>query len=941
MLSHSTPSKSRPIPPARMRRARTPSLPIHPPPPYAPPGSTDMILNSPVSVTSQLISTRSPDVVRSESSITSAVEEWMNEKSRVELSNLLVAAGDIIKSRETELGLTSTLCKNLYQENYTLKTKHDALLARIPSRDDSPPGSPPCTLSPLPSSDSAFTSDSRPNSPEVESPIRHIRRVSVTTGELSLLSDQNAELLDKLEKLEEESAHADLAGKRKLRKLEKEIAGLRAELEKTREKGEELEQNMKKRGIGLTTEEEEEARRKREEREERLRLLKEKSGLSSSRESSLQDIKDFAPAPELPRVRARTLSHSKAPIINLGTKPIAQPPIPEDVPLPISTPICASASGDSYFPMESSISGSSLSSTQSTPQLEYALISQLLAKIRELEDTNSQIASEQKSTADRLLAAQRDAETLRRAYECLGDGASELQIITEDIEEESETSPSTPLRNRVVTGTTVKFSSLRRSIGGDISRLGLTDDFSEDIPSGFMKQDSNGSMLDLDDSSPLLQKGKITSQKPRKSIVALFDVQQADQNRRPAYPSRLTVSPGFRALSPIPFPKGLADNCTWSAAGMDSLEETHSPSSSPGSPSPSVYASPLLNLTSSNLDLLSSGPSLLGLPNARGLHSLGSELGSEFGEDWGSGNHHLRATSIGDMSAFWNRDNSVVGTPSSPSTAPEFVLLSASTSPLSDSVWEDVDESPRPAATSAASASASASGTEVGTPTKSRHPNGLQLQLVIEPATPIPSEVVKASPPFRSSPLGASVSTSTLALSESRSSRNLRLSQTVRARTNRWVERVEKRYQESPGIPDDEPSSAIVRKRRPLLGLQKRQRNASTALDDTFEEVAQAISRSFSGSSIEYRRFSEEVEIDGDSGSALRHEVVGPRDDILAMVSQKKKQGFVGFVLEVWLWLQFAIVVCVFLWAMARRGPKSVLEDAERRRVEMQRSSRR
>lgn len=112
-------------------------------------------------------------------------------------------------------------------------------------------------------------------------------------------------------------------------------------------------------------------------------------------------------------------------------------------------------------------------------------------------------------------------------------------------------------------------------------------------------------------------------------------------------------------------------------------------------------------------------------------------------------------------------------------------------------------------------------------------------------------------------------------------------------------------------------------------------------MDDTFEEVAQVISRSFSASSRDNRRFAEEDEIDGDNGSALRREIVVPQDDVLAVVSQKRKQGFVGFVLEVWLWLQFAIVVCVFLWAMARRGPKSVLEDAERRRVEMQRSARR
>ena len=50
------------------------------------------------------------------------------------------------------------------------------------------------------------------------------------------------------------------------------------------------------------------------------------------------------------------------------------------------------------------------------------------------------------------------------------------------------------------------------------------------------------------------------------------------------------------------------------------------------------------------------------------------------------------------------------------------------------------------------------------------------------------------------------------------------------------------------------------------------------------------------------------------------------------MAARPRREGFVGLLLEVWLWLQFAVVIMVFLWAMARRGPKSVLEDAERRR---------
>ena len=43
--------------------------------------------------------------------------------------------------------------------------------------------------------------------------------------------------------------------------------------------------------------------------------------------------------------------------------------------------------------------------------------------------------------------------------------------------------------------------------------------------------------------------------------------------------------------------------------------------------------------------------------------------------------------------------------------------------------------------------------------------------------------------------------------------------------------------------------------------------------------------------------------------------------------------GVGGCILEVWLWLQFIIVIALFLWTMAKRGPKVVLE-AERRNAQ-------
>lgn len=72
----------------------------------------DTILDSPISVTAQLVSSRSTTPADGDSAAASAyvdadfaMEEWRNEKSREELSDLLVVAGDIIKSRGTGLSI--------------------------------------------------------------------------------------------------------------------------------------------------------------------------------------------------------------------------------------------------------------------------------------------------------------------------------------------------------------------------------------------------------------------------------------------------------------------------------------------------------------------------------------------------------------------------------------------------------------------------------------------------------------------------------------------------------------------------------------------------------------------------------------------------------------------------------------------------------------------
>ena len=74
---------------------RDPSLPFHPPPPYAP---RDMVDDSPDSMSAQLVAPPAEDgnVLN-----TPTMETWIKEKSREELSDLLVAAEDIIKTRES------------------------------------------------------------------------------------------------------------------------------------------------------------------------------------------------------------------------------------------------------------------------------------------------------------------------------------------------------------------------------------------------------------------------------------------------------------------------------------------------------------------------------------------------------------------------------------------------------------------------------------------------------------------------------------------------------------------------------------------------------------------------------------------------------------------------------------------------------------------------
>ncbi|KAG5639680.1 hypothetical protein H0H81_005863 [Sphagnurus paluster] len=430
MLASSLNETPRPRPPAKVRRS---SALLHaastPPPSYAaaftltPDGKPrmDTLLGSPMAATFQRVAwdlagdRETPPVPETQEDV-----DWMNERSREELSELLVKADDLIKERENELEMASAVCKNLYDNNVVLKSKHQQLLARLPSTPSPTPS--PEVLS---RSSSRYSVNlSRPISEYESSPVDtykgHARKISVSTAEISHLADQNAELLDKLERLESESLSADQSGRRALKRLEKEILTLREELEKTQAKSEELEQKTKA-GFGWDSEKVvNEVLRKKEEREAKLRAMRNLGQGRQDEEDEDSEIRDFAP-------EGSTFGGPNGTFSFTPRKP-------------------------------SSIGRPTYGSAPLTPYPESHLIAQLLEKIQELEHTNGRILDQQAETANQLNAMQRETEHISKVYEYFADAN-----ITEagDVDGISDGGRSRD--------DTIRFKSFRRNLEGDFS----------------------------------------------------------------------------------------------------------------------------------------------------------------------------------------------------------------------------------------------------------------------------------------------------------------------------------------------------------------------------------------------------------------------------------------------------------------------------------------
>ncbi|KAF8165737.1 hypothetical protein B0H34DRAFT_250874 [Crassisporium funariophilum] len=787
------PETPRPLPPAKARRAALLKSSSTPPPAYGSPftfpsrQARQEILGSPMSATFHMVGWDARPAEPSSPAPIGDEVDRMNDKSREELEELLNKAGDIMKKRENDLGVASAMCKDLYKDNVALKSKHQALLARIqmsPTRSTSSPGalsdmlhggdSMTMTYS---NSDSALGLISSPRPSFVRG---HTRKVSVSTADISLLADQNAELLDKLEKLEEETTTTDQAGRRELKRLEKEIAFLREALEKTQAKSEELEEKVHGAVVG-------EAWRKKKEREEKFRAMR-NLGRETNQEGD-DGVRNFAPEG----------SKFGGPSDGFTFFPTAESPDPRR-----------------GLPIRESTSDMELDLAGLFPHPEHALISQLLVKVQELEDTNTRILKQQTETATQLSAVKRDTDHITKVYECLADpNTVELELETDGNEE-----------RKVSSTQTIKFRSLRRDIDSQFLSEGhIIPDFT-------------------------------VATKNRKTVMGLFD----DDNPISTYPTSQSDNPPT-PFEASPWTDSYRSRLSWQSTEQRGLE-------SPGALSPLHFFSPPTQILQ-ELSPLGSRPTLL------------SELDKELGDTWDTGmnknNHHLRTSSLYDLSQF-----SVPPSPSPTSRA------------LSRRASDELDfEAHR----------------KGGLCTPLPMSAGL-LRLSVEPPTP-----VKMVP----------------RTDNTRSPRVQRMSDTLRSRTGRWVDR---RFKE--GRPQSAKAAAMESKKSRLaaeedanLGFQKRLSNSINAMVEKFDSLSmndKTNSRSRSTSGVEVAPLSP-LNLPQDNALQLR---IAHSPEKVRM---RQKNAFGAILLELWLWLQFAIIIFVFVYTMAKRGPKVVLVDAEQKRT--------
>jgi hypothetical protein len=534
-----------------------------------------------------------------------------------------------------ELSLAANLGKTLLETNKALKLRHDALLSRLPVMQSQPsthaPTSRAAAKSKHPQNDPWTTDDDVPTSAlhsrtssiigsasgsRTHSPTNslnhtlayrgHARRISASPSALLSLSENNAELISELTILRASTDSAQIDGARRLRKLEREIGGLKAELDASQRTNAELEEIVK-------GQMDEDRKRDREERLRKLRLVEDAQDQAKD-----QEIRDFAPQ-----------GQGADAWDSVGT-----PRMTRKIPPPISTDLPFDSDREApQSAYDASVSSATSSHFDPISAGEYAVVAQLYRKVEELQEANAELGARNFIIHERLARAERDALEIKRVYDEIGEeiDAEADGELSEPGDGSKSTlrgrkSPSTSLRTPRASITPRPNSSWTHR---SKNRSGLADPFLEETST----KKSRAGARALGNKHMYKGTRALKSRKPLTDTLFAPPSTQDDGGNAPSIvlvPSRSPRSRSklkgkgkarpksllFRPPSPLDV-LGIYQDFS-DTSGASSGIELESKSASSSCLSTSSYAS-------------------LARYAGRGhlRRSLGSELGDEFGADWG------------------------------------------------------------------------------------------------------------------------------------------------------------------------------------------------------------------------------------------------------------------------------------------------------------------
>ena len=814
--------------------------------------------------------------------------------------------------------------KQLLEANLELRQRHNSLVSKYPATPSSVtpssipfPGTEPSWIPELDASSPVAAS----KTPTLSRAPSHFRRISLSPQALAALSEHNTELLSQLTQIQDETSRANLDGKRKLRQLEKEIAGLRAELDFAQERNGELEEQIE------NVEHEKHMQDRKREREAKLKALRARASTATG-----EGVKDYAPAHpfsgspiKTPKRRALTTQAEGTSSDKEETPLIAPPTLTFDDGL--SSPDPRQASLGPVSPGE------------------FAIISQLLAKIEELETANREMVAATRERDERLRKVTEEASVIRQAYENLEDEA--------DDEDEAAASMrsmvfkrATALRNSSSSGSLgrrlrrergqsapslrgkgkekEKLSMLGTPKSGHTRRALSRSLFEPPSPRDEGEQADSESADDVGNFRRRPHSGSGSGDKTpqlRFVVPPIDDLSSEFSITEDGYQRRFTKMPPSPMMNKLRLasPRDALDlELTSNKPGLSPPSRMEGFTFHPASPPPDRSSVPRsLQSTISRRSLLLQG------------HTLGSELGSEFGEGWGASaikdellldydnlvdGDEEQTNPDSNFSGFGSQVPFTIEYPENPAVA----AIRAALDPRNQGKLLQQDEHILPLGSLAGTPGETFFLLEHAVqarPTVWKAPNAERVKLA----------VLERTRGHRALPSSADVETE---VAEEKTE-------------DPWADK----YEES-GFEQSEREDAKGRKERTSLNAERptmEERNRSwkrreAARDRLERTAARRLSLVPGAGGIfdpnpekeRQKALATIEEQDGDKTLVRKREEA--KEDVVMVRGGGLAANLSKTIIELWILLQAIVILVVFVYSMARRGPRAILNAAEVRR---------